>query len=690
MSAGGIGRFNVGNGAYRPGGSRRGHNSFDGISLLDDDDPYTKKNSSFRSVLHRAQTQLPKLRTRSWIILIVGSYLFYRLFLSGSSSSQRSPSAERYAYVTMITNYELEPVARVWARSLKQTGTQYDLVLMLSIDGMEGSKDADVIGKLQAQTTLLFDHFQVVPMVQNKYNVKGYAKINAWNLTQYDRVLWMDMDMIIIDNLDHLFVQHGDFAAAPDIYNGDTFNSGVMVLRPDTQTYKHMLGLIYVKPAYNKGDQGFLNSFFDDWYMLPSQHRLPFSYNTIVTLPSHYNAPSWYTSSEDLLKVVQPKVVHFANPWHKPWKEQEGDQQALNDEGGSDNDDSKGENKQLGKGSLFSGMWWDLWKQDQSNAVIDPEAFKIYRGRMSSVRPRLDFPRVGKDVPRPKEIVGKVFPRMAYVTYVLGIPDIVHAYALWQSLKMQDLADSYNEIDVIVLYDVTRISFTPAEEEHLSQLDWDLRPVKPSSGKQVSAELQLMVHCFSLVEYNKVAVVHPWALSVGGFGEIFHSKAPAMTPAVYPPDIGDGRVALIQPDGRLHEFLLSKIDYFAQWPLGSDDVMGNILNSVYPEWYAMSHKHRLPSGHAVDFWFKPGLAKYMEPWRILLYPYDEKNLDPTTSWQQADMWPDREAAKILWWRSLCRADRDTVIEALDHLSYDANLHLGCKWVAEQGQIIGIE
>ena len=82
-----------------------------------------------------------------------------------------------------------------------------------------------------------------------------------------------------------------------------------------------MLSLLPSLPSYNKGDQGFLNAFFSGWFHAPSAHRLPARYNAVLFFPPHYHPPDWFAVDEAHEALRGPlMVVHFANPWFKPWR----------------------------------------------------------------------------------------------------------------------------------------------------------------------------------------------------------------------------------------------------------------------------------------------------------------------------------------------------------------------------------
>ncbi len=67
-----------------------------------------------------------------------------------------------------------------------------------------------------------------------------YAKLHLWNITDYQKIIYVDSDMMALKNLDSLFHEYPEFSAAPDLHPGK-FNSGIFVLEPNRTTYERML-----------------------------------------------------------------------------------------------------------------------------------------------------------------------------------------------------------------------------------------------------------------------------------------------------------------------------------------------------------------------------------------------------------------------------------------------------------------
>ncbi len=70
----------------------------------------------------------------------------------------------------------------------------------------------------------------------NPYGVNRYGKLAVWTLTEYDKVVYIDVDTLVLQNIDDLFLRP-ELAAVPDIYSTDKFSSGLMVLQPNLQRH---------------------------------------------------------------------------------------------------------------------------------------------------------------------------------------------------------------------------------------------------------------------------------------------------------------------------------------------------------------------------------------------------------------------------------------------------------------------
>lgn len=118
-----------------------------------------------------------------------------------------------------------------------------------------------------------------------------------------------------VQNIDELF-GYPQFTAAVDI--GGVLNTGVFVAEPNAETYKDIMATYEKAPSYNKGDQGFLNYYFNK-----TANPLPGNYNlmikfTVSSARSHHHyhladqqsdfVPN-YSISQHLPLSLSPRIL---------------------------------------------------------------------------------------------------------------------------------------------------------------------------------------------------------------------------------------------------------------------------------------------------------------------------------------------------------------------------------------------
>jgi lipopolysaccharide biosynthesis glycosyltransferase len=222
------------------------------------------------------------------------------------------PTMKRAYATTMCGGDEYLPGVEVLGQSLVASGSQDTRLVMLTPDVSEPARERlrtlgwelREIEPIANPTpdTLLFKRFANV-----------FTKLRAWELVDYDRVVLLDADTLVLQNVDDLFERSG-FAAGPDFFLPDRFNSGVMVLEPSRDTFAKMMKKLAEDGTYDGGDQGFLNTFFTDWYAMGVEHRLPVGYNMAAFIYQFLNA------HETLKHTLEreAKILHYLI--QKPWQ----------------------------------------------------------------------------------------------------------------------------------------------------------------------------------------------------------------------------------------------------------------------------------------------------------------------------------------------------------------------------------
>jgi alpha-N-acetylglucosamine transferase len=163
----------------------------------------------------------------------------------------------------------------------------------------------------------------------------GLTKLSLFQLTQYDTILYIDSDCLVVQDVSHLIdlgkvyiESEALIAAAPDIFPPDKFNSGVMVVRPNQHVFDNMMGQRTLLTTSDGSDTGFLNAYFSEWFTaMPPQARLSFGYNAqqvlhdMTTNSENGGEENHLAMSNYWDMVVGPNlyIVHYSSS-RKPWE----------------------------------------------------------------------------------------------------------------------------------------------------------------------------------------------------------------------------------------------------------------------------------------------------------------------------------------------------------------------------------
>jgi len=219
---------------------------------------------------------------------------------------------QKHAYVTVLTtgdNY-LDGVL-VLGKSLDASGSTKDRLVLCTSDVSESARqrlrdrgwkvtEVEPIANPSPEN-VLYPRFANV-----------FTKLRVWQVPGYDRLVYLDADTLILKNVDDLFERH-TFAAGPDFFLPDRFNSGVMVLDPSEKTFASMMDRLASVGSYDGGDQGFLNIYFENWYGMDVNHRLPVGYNMANFIYQFMHG----NPSLKLALEKEAKIIHYMV--QKPW-----------------------------------------------------------------------------------------------------------------------------------------------------------------------------------------------------------------------------------------------------------------------------------------------------------------------------------------------------------------------------------
>lgn len=221
------------------------------------------------------------------------------------------------AYVTFLTSEDYVDAAVVLARSIKATETRVKHFVLLSTSErlVNEPRLRDYYNDIRLIKAIPFDN----PSWKLKDGQKRFelvlSKLRIFELTDFERVVYLDADCLVLENIDDLFQRDEPLAALhPGKRRPFVINAGVMTLRPDQHLFEELIKFyndkphelhIYDKSASAKGqlknpDQAVLNGYF-----------------------RYKNIPVGYLSDEDNMSAHRsvsdhPRVVHFTTK-AKPW-----------------------------------------------------------------------------------------------------------------------------------------------------------------------------------------------------------------------------------------------------------------------------------------------------------------------------------------------------------------------------------
>ncbi len=177
----------------------------------------------------------------------------------------------------------------------------------------------------------LFD-IQIVEEIKNpdfsETNERGfncaYNKLWIFNMTGYDKLVYIDADMLVCENIETLFdkpyfsaVVAG--ALMPENKEWVQLNSGLMVIKPGIDLFNNMISMVGKLPSACRSDQGFLHSYYPDWPVHKELH-LHHRYNVPAPCIETYCALHDFSFSyvDKSLHTKNISVIHYWGPY-KPW-----------------------------------------------------------------------------------------------------------------------------------------------------------------------------------------------------------------------------------------------------------------------------------------------------------------------------------------------------------------------------------
>lgn len=226
---------------------------------------------------------------------------------SPSSLLEESNESGRFAYVTLFSHDNYLPGVLALHRSVQQVGMRHPLLIMVTAGVSPEALDSV---REEGCHVRQVESFHPETVDKSHYVRALYAecwnKLRMWEWEgEFDRLVYLDADMIVLQNLDHLFtLPPAPLYAVGDCYGGrkddderdaccyfthecpEYFNAGFYVMQPDLEELESMKRVLAAETNIGKwrfAEQDFLNIYFSRRWK-----HLPFVYNAQKRIKVHH------------------------------------------------------------------------------------------------------------------------------------------------------------------------------------------------------------------------------------------------------------------------------------------------------------------------------------------------------------------------------------------------------------------
>lgn len=233
--------------------------------------------------------------------------------------------SDNYSYVTFITSEKYLLGLDTLCKSLLLTKTKYPLSVIIPSNSSE-SFENNVKEHSFGARIIRIDRIDAKNEISNsnyKHWGDTFFKLNVARLTQFSKVVMLDLDLLIRRNIDDLFGRPHMSACASALIKFPEWqylNSGLMVIEPNIRFFNDLISNIENARKASKtgdiGDQDVFNYLYPNWFNTPE-----------LRISEEYN--EFYRAVYRLAKTLKHgwkdiKVIHYwgiVKPWHLSKKE---------------------------------------------------------------------------------------------------------------------------------------------------------------------------------------------------------------------------------------------------------------------------------------------------------------------------------------------------------------------------------
>jgi glycogenin len=225
---------------------------------------------------------------------------------------------QNFSYITVLSTDSYVEGVIVLHRSLVRSQARYPFLVLTTPNLADSTYQQLQQSGIPYQPIPPIELNTALPSHQARWQAT-YSKLQIFNQTQFDKLVYLDADMLVYQNLDDLFGQPHMAAVnaggmLPEYASWTEFNSGLMVIEPSQALYTDMLAKLPDLYLPAGGDQDFLNAYYPDWPNQPEKH-LDHTYNIFHEHVDRYQQRHGYQLKGDRKAI---KVIHYVGE-RKPW-----------------------------------------------------------------------------------------------------------------------------------------------------------------------------------------------------------------------------------------------------------------------------------------------------------------------------------------------------------------------------------
>ena len=226
-----------------------------------------------------------------------------------------------YAYVSLLTTESYLLGILGVAKCLKNVNSKYPFYVLITD---EISKETENLLNNLNITTIRKKSIEIPKIIKEKNNKGAFShwtytfdKLSIFELTQFDKIVYLDSDIYIRKNIDELFDKKHMTTTpnrkfGPNITPPPELISGLLVIEPSKGILNSFLDILSTisEKRESIGDQDILQEYYTDWKDHTELH-LDLKYNAFFTYLDYYIVKCNY-SLDDIY------VFHFILG-KKPW-----------------------------------------------------------------------------------------------------------------------------------------------------------------------------------------------------------------------------------------------------------------------------------------------------------------------------------------------------------------------------------